>query len=249
MLSPEERQRYDRQIIMPEIGEAGQEKLKKARVVIVGAGGLGSSIATPLAAAGIGRIRIIDHDTIELSNLNRQFLHSTADLGRPKVTSAVEKLRKLNPDIEIEGLQQKIDESNVSQLVAGFDLIVDALDNLPTRYLLNRTALAMKLPFFHGAVNGFEGRAMTILPGQSACLWCIYRGAQTKGKVPVLGVAPAVIGAIQATEVIKYICGIKPLLTNRLLIYDGRTMTMNEINVKQNLYCEECGPGASARTV
>jgi len=242
MLTTNELARYDRQIMIKGFGEEGQEKLKRAKVIIAGGGGLGSPSAIYLAAAGVGMIRIVDHDRVELSNLNRQVLHWHKDIGRSKVTSATEKLKKLNPEVEVEAIEETITEDNVSQLMAGFDVVVDAMDNLPTRYLLNKAALEKDIPFFHGAVYGFEGRAMTIIPGKTACLECVYHGATTPGgKFPVIGVAPAIIGCIQATEVIKYIVGIGALLTNRLLIYDGLNLKFTELQVKKDPDCEHCG--------
>jgi len=241
MLTPSERERYDRQIMIGEIGKEGQEKLKRSRVVIAGAGGLGSPIAIYLTAAGIGMIRMIDHDQVALSNLNRQILHREEDIGRKKVDTARTKLRNLNSAVEIEAITETITEGNVSQLVDGCDVIVDAMDNLPTRYILNRCAIEKKLPFFHGAVYGFEGRVMTIIPGETACLRCMYRGPVPEEKFPVIGVAPAVIGSIQATEVIKYLVGFGRLLTNRLLIYDGLKVTFSEFTVNKNPNCDHCG--------
>jgi adenylyltransferase/sulfurtransferase len=190
-------------------------------------------------------VRIVDHDRVELSNLNRQVLHWDEDIGRRKIDSALEKLRRLNQGVKIEAIEEMITEANVSQLIAGFDLIVDAMDNLPTRYILNKAALERNIPFFHGAVYGFEGRAMTIIPGQTACLRCLYRGVVPRKKFPVIGVAPAVIGCIQATEVIKYIVGIGELLTDRLLIYDGLNLKFTEFKVKKDPNCEHCSHFAS----
>lgn len=241
MLTPSERERYDRQIMIGEIGQEGQRKLKRSRVVIAGAGGLGSLIAIYLTAAGIGMIRVIDHDQVALSDLNRQILYWEEDIGRKKVHSARTKLRNLNSGVEIEAIAKTITEGNVFQLVDGCDVIVDAMDNLPTRYLLNRSAIKKNIPFFHGAVNGFEGRIMTIIPGETACLRCMYRGPVPQEKFPVIGVAPAVIGSIQATEVIKYLVGIGKLLANRLLIYDGLKVTFTEFTVKKNPECDHCG--------
>ncbi|MBA7473319.1 Sulfur carrier protein adenylyltransferase [subsurface metagenome] len=242
MLTTDELERYDRQIIIKGFGKEGQEKLKKARIFIAGAGGLGSLTSMYLAVAGAGVIRIVDHDRVELSNLNRQVLHWDKDIGQSKVDSAAEKLKKLNQRVEIEAIAKMITEANVSQLVAGFDLIVDAMDNLPTRYLLNKAAVEKDIPFFHGAVYGFEGRAMTIIPGKTACLKCVYHDATTpKEKFPVIGVTPAIIGCIQAAEVIKYIVGIGELLTNRLLIYDGLNLKFTELKVKKDPNCEHCG--------
>jgi len=240
MLTRGERERYDRQIMIKGIGEEGQEKLKRAKVFIAGAGGLGSPISIYLTAAGVGTIRLVDHDTVELSNLNRQVLHGDKDIGKRKGDSAVEKLGKLNQLVKVEAIAETIMEDNVSQLVDGFDLIVDALDNLPTRYVLNKAAIDKNIPFFHGAVYGFEGRAMTVIPGKSACLWCIYKGRVTKEKFPVIGVAPAVIGCLQATEVIKYITGIGELLTNKLLIYDGLNLEFTKLTVERDPNCQHC---------
>jgi len=241
MLTEEERERYDRQIRIREIGEEGQEKLKRAKVIIAGSGGLGSPAAIYLAVAGVGTIGIVDYDRVELSNLNRQILHWDKDIGRSKIDSAVEKLSQLNQGVKIEAMEETINEANISRLVAGFDLIVDGLDSLPTRYLLNRAAIENNIPFIHGTVYGFEGRAMTIIPGKTACLKCVYRGLIPPGKCPAIGVIPAVIGCIQATEVIKYIMGIGKLLTNRLLVYDGLTMKFIELTVKRDPNCEHCG--------
>ncbi len=241
MLTPSERERYDRQILIKEIGQEGQEKLKRSRVVVAGTGGLGSPIALYLTAAGVGMIRIIDHDQVALSNLNRQILHWEEDVGRKKVDSASAKLRNLNSSAEIQAIAETITEKNVSDLVDGCDAIVDAMDNLPTRYILNRCAIEKNVPFFHGAVNGFEGRAMTVLPGETACLRCMYRGLVPQEKFPVIGVAPAVIGSIQATEVVKYLVGIGKLLTNRLLVYDGLRVTFSEFRLSKNPNCDHCG--------
>jgi len=241
MLTKDELERYDRQIMIADIGEEGQEKLKRARVFIAGTGGLGSPTAIYLTTAGVGMICVADHDRVELTNLNRQVLHWEKDIGKKKVSSAREKLKKINHEVKVEAIEETITEANVFQLIAGFDVIVDAMDNLPTRYLLNKAAIEKNIPFFHGAVYGFEGRAMTIIPGKTACLRCVYRGDIPKEKFPVIGVTPAVIGCIQATEVIKYIVGIGELLKNRLLIYDGLDMKFTEFKVKKDPQCEHCG--------
>ena len=240
MLTKDELGRYDRQIMIKGMGEEGQEKLKQARVFIAGAGGLGSPAATYLMVAGVGVIRVVDHDRVELSNLNRQVLHWDEDIGKTKAVSATEKLKRLNREVEVEAIEEIITEANIFQLVAGFDLIVDAMDNLPARYLLNKAAIEKNIPFFHGAVYGFEGRVMTIIPGKTACLRCVYRGVIPEKKFQVIGVTPAVIGCIQATEVIKYILGIGELLTNRLLIYDGLDMKFTEFKAKKDPHCEHC---------
>ncbi|MFC1798736.1 ThiF family adenylyltransferase [Thermodesulfobacteriota bacterium] len=241
MLSPDELTRYDRQILIDEIGESGQRKLKRSKVMIAGAGGLGSTIALYLAAAGIGTIRIVDHDRVELSNLNRQILHWHDDIGRNKISSAGDKLKRINPLTEVEPVCEALTPNNISQLAAGSDIIVDALDNLETRLLLNRAAFDHNIPLVHGAVKGFEGRILTVIPGRTACLRCIYKGPLEAGKFPVIGVTPAVVGSLQATEVIKYLVRTGDLLTNRLLIYDGLSMTFDEFKINKNPDCEQCG--------
>ncbi len=238
MLSKRELARYERQIIMPDWGEAGQERLKKSRVLVAGVGGLGSAVLTYLAAAGVGKIRIIDCDRVELSNLNRQVLYSDNDIGKEKVACAKERLESLNPYIQIEAIGEVITEENVFDLVADYP-IVDALDNLPTRHLLNSVAVRRNLPLFHGAVHGLEGRASTIIPGKTPCLRCLYQGV-VPGKIPVVGITPGVIGCIQAAEVVKYIVGIGELLTNRLLIFDGLSLRFSEVSVNRDPKCTEC---------
>lgn len=240
MLEDLERERYDRQIRIPEIGIAGQERLKQARVFVAGVGGLGSPIAVYLAAAGVGWIRLVDRDRVEITNLNRQVLHWVKDLGSTKVASALEKLQKLNPHVHIEAMEATIDDRTVMRLTEGFDAIVDAMDNLPTRHLLNKAAIEHRIPFFHGAVRGFEGRVMTIIPGKTACLRCMYRGPVVEEKFPVIGVAPGLVGVIQATEVIKYLVGKGRLLTNRMLVYDGLDCTFTEFKIVRNPNCDHC---------
>ena len=242
MLTKEDLERYDRQIMIYGFGKKGQEKLKKARVLVAGAGGLGSPAAIFLAAAGIGNLVIADHDNVEISNLNRQILHWNENIGSGKADSAESKLKKMNPGINIETFDGTISETNIGELVSGCDAIVDAMDNLPTRYLLNKAAVTNRIPFFHGAVYGFEGRAMTVVPGKSACLYCLYHGAETpKEKFPVIGVTPGVIGCIQATETIKYLTGMGELLNGRLLIYDGLRMSFSEMQVNRDPGCKHCG--------
>jgi molybdopterin/thiamine biosynthesis adenylyltransferase len=241
MLTDNEIERYDRQIVIDGLGREGQERLKRARVVIAGSGGLGSAVSMYLVAAGVGTIRLIDHDKVELSNLNRQVLHWDKDVGRRKVVSASEKLSSLNPGVTIEAVDETINEGNVERLVAGFDMIVDAMDNFPVRLMLNKAALDRNIPFFYGGVHGFEGRAMTIIPGRTACLKCVYHGSIPGDKIPVIGATPAIIGSIQATEVIKYIVGIGELLADTLLVYNGLDMEFTRFRVKKDPGCEHCG--------
>ncbi|MCP3954353.1 MAG: HesA/MoeB/ThiF family protein [Desulfobacterales bacterium] len=241
MLTTYDRERYDRQIRIPEIGEEGQAKLKAAAVFIAGAGGLGSPIALYLAAAGVGTLRIVDNDTVTLSNLNRQILHGDDDIGKSKADSAADSLQRLNSMVTLQCLPQTITSANAADLVRGCDLVVDALDNLETRFLLNKVALEFEIPLCHGAVNGFEGRAMTVIPGETACLGCLLHGAPAPGKFPVIGATPAVIGAIQATEAIKAITGAGRLLAGRLLRYDGLSLDFSEFKINKNPQCKYCG--------
>jgi adenylyltransferase/sulfurtransferase len=239
MLSERERERYKRQILL--FGEEGQERLKKAHIFIAGAGGLGSPIAIYLAVAGVGTITIVDMDTVDLSNLNRQILHTDRDVGKKKTVSAIAKLREYNPDITINAIDTTITADNIHELVGRADGIVDAMDNYPVRYLLNRAALAKNVPLFHGAIRGYYGQATTILPGAAPCLECIFPKAPPKEVFPVVGVTPGVIGTVQATEVIKYLTKSGGLLAGRLFIWDGMESRAEEIAVECNPACPACG--------
>ncbi len=240
MLLQDEVARYDRQIMMPEIGIEGQERLKNARLFIAGAGGLGSPVSLYLAAAGVGTLVIADNDRVEISNLNRQILHFTKDIGSKKVESAREKINSLNEHTRVEVFDQTIDDDNILDITSGCDAIIDAMDNIATRFVLNRAAIKQDIPLFHGAVSGLEGRVTTIIPGKTACIGCMYRDDAKSEKFPVLGVTPGVIGILQATEVIKYLAGMGQLLTNRLLIYDGMDLSFREFKLSRNPECRIC---------
>jgi molybdopterin/thiamine biosynthesis adenylyltransferase len=240
MATENEYQRYERQILIDGFGVEGQNRLKKAKVVIAGAGGLGGIIASYLTAAGVGHIRLIDHDLVELSNLNRQILYGDQDIGKRKADSARLKLQSLNKDVIIEAFCKTITRENASGLFGACELIVDALDNFPVRFILNEVAIQKRIPLFHGAVRGFEGRATTLIPGKTPCLKCLYPRVPDPVMTPVIGVTPALIGSIQATEVIKYITGTGELLANRLLIYDGMNLEFMEIKLKRRQDCEVC---------
>ncbi|MGA2914268.1 MAG: HesA/MoeB/ThiF family protein [Methanoregula sp.] len=238
MLSARELERYKRQILF--FGEDGQEKLKKAHIFIAGAGGLGSPVSIYLAVAGVGTITLVDKDVVELTNLNRQILHYDQDVGRKKTASAEEKLTAFNPDFTVKTIDITIDESNAADLVGKADGIVDAMDNFPTRYLLNDVAIGKKIPLFHGAIRGFYGQATTIIPGKTACLRCIFPRAPPSEVFPVVGVTPGLIGMVQATEVLKYLLGSGELLANRLFVWDGMQSHAEEISVERNPVCPSC---------
>jgi adenylyltransferase/sulfurtransferase len=245
MLSKRERERYKRQMML--FGDEGQERLKKANIFIAGAGGLGSPVSIYLAVAGVGTLTVVDKDVVEQTNLNRQILHIDRDIGRKKTASAEEKLHAINPDITVKVIDTTIDESNCAQLVGRADGIVDAMDNYPTRYLLNDIALQKNIPLFHGAIRGFYGQATTIIPGKTACLRCIFPSAPPKEVFPVVGVTPGFIGMIQVNEVLKYLLGTGELLANRLLIWDGLTARAEEIAVVRNPACISCGTGHASK--
>jgi molybdopterin/thiamine biosynthesis adenylyltransferase len=231
--------RYERQTRL--FGAEGQKRLKRATALVVGAGGLGSSVSTYLAVAGLGRIIVVDGDVVEESNLNRQILHWTKDIGRPKAVSAAETIKGLNPEIEVEAVALFADEENLADLVSRADLVVDALDNFPSRYILNRAAIERGVPLFHGAISGFDGQATTIIPEKTPCLRCIFPRSPPKETSPALGATCGVIGSIQASEVIKYLTGKGDLLENRLLIWDGLRVRCDEIPIERNPGCMDCG--------
>jgi len=231
--------RYARQIML--FGEDAQQRLKNARVFVAGAGGLGSPLCTYLAVAGIGHLRLVDFDKIELSNLNRQILHWDKDLDRPKIESAQEKLRQINPSIEIEVFSDEIDGSSVEALVGEADGIVDCLDNFPTRYALNGMAIRRRIPFFHAAVSGLEARVATFVPGETACLRCLFPEVPPpSGAFPVLGATPGIAATIQAMEVIKYFSGYGRLLKGRMLVFDGEEASFLELKINRDPSCPDC---------
>jgi molybdopterin/thiamine biosynthesis adenylyltransferase len=241
MLSNEEKERYDRQLLIDDLGVKGQEKLKKSKVFIAGAGGLGSPISIYLSAAGVGTLRIVDQDIISLSNMNRQILYNSMDIGKKKAHTAKEKLKALNPHINVEVMSKTITKDNVFDLVDGFDLIMDAMDNFPTRYLLNEAAFKKNIPFIYGGVYGLEGVLTTMIPGKTVCLRCIVNDAPPASTPPpVLGSTPGIIGCLQSMEAIKYLSGMGSLLTNRLMIFDGFNMQFREVKLSRDLKCTLC---------
>lgn len=247
-LNAEQKKRYARQITLAEVGTVGQEALLRASVVIIGTGGLGTIVAQYLAAAGIGRIGLVDRDRVELSNLQRQILHYTPDLNRPKVDSAAEKLSLLNPDIQIDKYPIYVNASNIQSILEKYDYIIDGLDNFAGKFLINDACVLLKKPFSHAGVLGFLGQLFTYLPDHDfGCYRCLFQGPPSPEKVPspeqigILGVLPGVIGLLQAQEVLKYFLQTGELLTNRLLTYDGKRATFREVAFKKNQTCPVCG--------
>ena len=239
MITDEERKRYARQILM--IGEEGQERLKAACVLVAGVGGLGTVISLYLAAAGIGHLRIVDCDAVEESNLNRQILHWGGDVGRRKTDSAGGKLASLNPLIRIEALSCRIDEESVRELTRGCGLIVDGMDNFPTRYLLNQAAVDLGIPFIHGAVRGLFGQTTTVIPGKTPCLRCLFPTSPPPELFPIIGATCGVIGSIEAAEAIKLLTGQGRPLAGRLLLWDGAAGGTDSLVIERDPCCPVCG--------
>ena len=232
---------YGRQIIAEGWGEEGQKKLSRTSLAIIGAGGLGSLLSFYLTAAGIGRLLIFDEDVVSEDNLNRQILYTREDVGKPKAKVAEERLKKLNPDIQIEGHQMRIDSSKL-EMLEGVNGVVDGLDNMETRMLLNEYCVKNKIPFFHGAVYGWEGRVTTIVPG-GPCLACLYgeNPAGVRGVFPAIGGVVGVVASIQVQEVLKYFLGFGELLSGRLLIWDGKKSRFMEVTFDKQPDCPVCG--------
>ena len=246
-LSPEELQRYHRQLILPDIGEAGQQRLRGARVLLVGAGGLGSPVALYLAAAGIGHLTIIDEDVVELSNLHRQVLHGTRDIGRPKVTSAEDALRDLNPHVRVAAVHARLASGNAMDLLRGHDLVIDGSDNFPTRYLVNDACVILGIPYVHASISRFDGQASVFATPDGPCYRCIFPEPPAPGSVPdcaeggVFGVLPGILGTIQATEAIKLLTGVGDSLAGRLLLVDALRMRFRTIELERDPLCPACG--------
>lgn len=245
--SDDEKIRYARQTILPMIGLTGQTRLKKARVLLIGAGGLGSSPAIYLTAAGVGTIGLIDPDVVSLSNLHRQVLHYTSDIDKPKVVSAAEKLKELNPSVQIVTYPQRLGVDNALSILSDYDLIIDGTDNLPSRYLINDACFFLKKPFIFGGVHQFEGQ-LSLFGAGGPCYRCLFGELPPAGEMPscaeagVIGVLPGIIGLMQANEAVKWICGIGEPLSGRLLIFDALSTRWREVKVKKDPQCALCGP-------
>ena len=240
-LTTDDRERYKRQIILPGWGEEGQQKVKDATVFIAGAGGLGSPVAIYLAAAGVGTLRICDCGEPELSNLNRQVLHSDRDLGKNKAISARETLMHINPHVTVEALSEKIVRENVAELVGNAGIIVDCMDNFPTRHILNEHAFTSGLPFLHAGVHGLSGQITFIHTPETPCLYCIFPGSPPPEVFPIVGATAGVIGTLEVLETLKYLAGKGSLLKNRMLFWDGEQMHFHEIALQKDPRCMVCG--------
>ncbi|HYQ27137.1 MAG TPA: molybdopterin-synthase adenylyltransferase MoeB [Polyangiaceae bacterium] len=247
-LTPAQLDRYSRHILLPEVGERGQEKLLKGRVLLLGAGGLGAPAALYLAAAGVGTLGLVDADTVDASNLQRQIIHATSRLGMTKVDSAEVAIHDLNPDVKVVKYQERVNAGNVDRIFgAGWDVIVDGCDNFPTRYLVNDASLFHKIPVSHGSIFRFDGQVTTFMPFQGPCYRCLYPEpppahlAPSCAEAGVLGILPGVVGVIQATEAIKLILGRGDPLVGRLLTYDSLRMNFRTLKLRRDKNCPTCG--------
>src|SRR5581483_9677756 len=241
-LSPQEMQRYSRHLIMPEVGVEGQLRLKASGVLLVGAGGLGSPLGLYLAAAGVGRLGLVD-----FSNLQRQVLHGTPDVGRPKLQSARDRLLAINPEVRVDLYETRLTSANAMSILPPYDLVIDGTDNFATRYLVNDACVLLNKPNVYGSIFRFDGQASVFYPGRGPCYRCLYPEPPPPGEVPscaeggVLGILPGLIGCIQATEAVKLLLGQGTPLIGRLLLYDALQMTFREFKVRRNPKCPMCG--------
>jgi molybdopterin/thiamine biosynthesis adenylyltransferase/rhodanese-related sulfurtransferase len=247
-LSPQEIQRYARHLIMPEVAMGGQQRLKASRVLCIGTGGLGSPLTLYLAAAGVGTIGLVDFDVVDVSNLQRQIIHTTADIGRPKIDSAESKLKAINPDVTIRRHEYAVDSGNALDLFADYDVIVDGTDNFPTRYLVNDACVLLGKPNVYGSIFRFDGQASVFFPPHGPCYRCLYPEPPPPDLVPncaeggVLGILPGFIGVVQATETVKLLLGVGRPLIGRLMLYDALDMSVREMKVRKSPKCPICGP-------
>jgi molybdopterin/thiamine biosynthesis adenylyltransferase/rhodanese-related sulfurtransferase len=254
-MTPEQLRRYSRQVILPEVGEAGQERLLQAKVLIVGLGGLGCPAALYLAAAGVGTLGLVDFDSVDASNLQRQVLYSSGDAGKPKVPIAAQRLRELNPDIQIREYQQRLSADNALDIISGYDYVTDGTDNFPTRYLVNDACVLARKVNIYGSILRFEGQVSVLAHAQGPCYRCLFPQPPKPGDVPncaeagVFGVLPGLIGTAQATETLKLILGIGEPLIGRLLILDALSMNWQSMQVQRAADCPICGDHPSIRQV
>lgn len=240
------KERYLRHLMLEDVGESGQKKLGNAKVLVIGAGGLGSPVCLYLAAAGIGRIGILDYDIVEISNLQRQILHATSDIGKAKIASAQYKMNNLNPNVVVDTYFEKLTTNNALTILQKYDFIIDATDNFAGKFLINDACVLLEKPFSHAGVLKYRGQTMTVLPHKSACFACAFDEPPSKElnsifRAGLFGVVPGIIGCIQASEAIKYILNLGELLTNTLLTMDIKTMDFRKVAIKQDLHCRICG--------
>lgn len=246
-MTDEQIERYSRHIILKEVGTKGQKKLLNGSVLIIGAGGLGAPAALYLAAAGVGHIGIVDADEVDLSNLQRQVIHATADIGKAKVKSAKESMEAINPDVKVSTYRMFVDSTNVRELIREYDFIIDGTDNFPAKFLINDACVLEKKPFSHAGIIRFQGQLMTYVPGEGPCYRCVFKNPPPKDAVPtckqagVIGAMAGTIGTLQAMEAIKYLIGKGDLLTGKLLTYDALKMEFRKINLKKDCNCAVCG--------
>ncbi|HET6451241.1 MAG TPA: ubiquitin-like small modifier protein 1 [Spirochaetia bacterium] len=246
-LNQQQVQRYSRHLILPEVGMEGQRKLRRARVLVIGAGGLGSPTLSYLAAAGIGTIGIVDFDTVDLTNLQRQIIYTTADVGRSKLQVAADRVRAMNPDVEVKLYEARLSSDNAMEILRGWDVVVDGTDNFPTRYLVNDACVMLGIPNVYGSIFRFDGQATVFCTPEGPCYRCVYPEPPPPGLVPscaeggVLGVLPGIIGTIQATEAVKLILGKGDSLAGRLLVLDAMRMRFREMKLRKNPDCPVCG--------
>jgi adenylyltransferase/sulfurtransferase len=246
-LSKEEVARYSRHLIMPEVGVEGQKRLKAASILLIGAGGLGSPLGLYLAAAGVGRLGLVDFDVVDFSNLQRQVMHGTPDVGRLKLHSARDRLQAINPEVTLDLYETRLSSTNALSIFEPYDLIVDGTDNFPTRYLVNDACVLLGKTNIYGSIFRFEGQASVFAPGQGPCYRCLYPEPPPPGEVPscaeggVLGILPGLIGCVQATEAVKLLLGAGSPLIGRLLLYDALNMRFREFKVRRNPKCPACG--------
>jgi adenylyltransferase/sulfurtransferase len=240
-------ERYSRHILLQDVGVEGQARIMAAKVLVIGAGGLGAPILLYLAAAGIGKIGVVDNDVVDLSNLQRQVVHFAKDIKTAKVDSAREKMLAINPEIEVVTYQKCLRADNIREIIRGYDFVVDGTDNFPTKFLVNDACIMEGIPFSHGGILRFDGQTMTVLPGESACYRCSFRPPPPPDAVPtcsqagVLGAIAGMLGTIQAAEVLKFVTGVGELLTSTLLTFDAKTMNFRKIKLHKQKNCPVCG--------
>ena len=246
----EQIERYSRHILLQDIGVEGQEKINKGKVLVIGAGGLGAPVLLYLAAAGVGTLGVIDGDVVDLSNLQRQVIHFTADVGKPKVESAKEKINRINPDVNVITYHDFFTAENALDIIRDYDIIVDGTDNFPVKFLINDACVLAGKPFSHGGILRFDGQTLTHLPG-TACYRCAFHSPPPPNAVPtcsqagVLGAIAGMLGTIQAAEVLKFLTKTGELLTNRLLTFDAKSMNFRTVKIKKNSKCPICGDNPS----